>query len=163
MLQNYFSHSSCCFLLLFYPPVSNLPETAGCLKSQYHREHFTVLRHCHYGLQLTNRKHHTPYGKISSILHLQWKTKLKQYGAQLQLLLKTVFCWSFLAKMLYTTRTCDSVIYSILCYFLHFRLEYSPQHLSAIQYFPMGEKQICPHAESKIRILWTSIFRLLVS
>jgi hypothetical protein len=62
----------------FIPPISNLPETAGCLKSQYHSEHFTVLRHCHYGVQLPKRKHHTPYGKTSSILHLQWKTKLKQ-------------------------------------------------------------------------------------
>ena len=80
MLQNYFSHSRCCFLLLlFYPPISQLPKTAGCLKSQYHSEHFAVLRHsCHYGVQLTNRKHHTPYGKTSYILHLQWKTKLKQ-------------------------------------------------------------------------------------
>jgi hypothetical protein len=58
-----------------------------------------------------------------------------------------------LAKMLYNTRTFDSVIYSILCYFLHFKLDYSPQHLFAILYFLLGEKQICPHTESKIRNL----------
>jgi hypothetical protein len=78
MLQNYFSHSSC-FLSLFYPSISQFPKTAGCLKSQYHGEHFTVLRHsCHYGAQLTNTKQHTQYGKTSSILHLQSKTKFKQ-------------------------------------------------------------------------------------
>lgn len=91
------------------------------------------------------------------------KQSSSKFGAQLQLLLKTAFCRCFLAKMLYITKTFDSVIYSILCYFLHFRLEYSPQHLFATPYFPVGEKQICPHAGSKIRILWTSIFRLLFS
>jgi len=61
-----------------------------------------------------------------------------------------LFFLLFLAKMLHITRTSDSVIYSILCYFLHFRPEHSTQHLFAIPYFPLGEKQICPHAEIKL-------------
>jgi len=133
-----------------------LPETAGCLKSQYHGEHFTVLR-CSvimvYNSLTGNTTHHMERQVLFFIC--SEKTKLKQIWSTAKSTAtsqKSVLLCS-LTMLLFITRTSDSVIYSILCYFLHFRLERSPQHLFAIPYFPLGEKQISPHAESKIRIL----------
>jgi hypothetical protein len=79
MLQNYFSHSSCCVFLLFYPPISQLPGTAGCLKSQYQGVNFTVLR-CSvimvYNSLTGNTTHHMERQVLFFIC--SEKTKLKQ-------------------------------------------------------------------------------------
>jgi hypothetical protein len=143
MLQNYFSYSSCCFLLLLYPPISQLFETAGCLNSQYHSEHFTVPR------RSVIVVHNPPTGNTTH----QWKDRFySSFAAKIKVeassehsntcFSKQCFVYCFLAKKLCITKTFDSVIYSILCYFLHFTLQYSPQHLFAILYFPLREKQI---------------------
>jgi hypothetical protein len=158
MLQNYFSNSSCCFLLLFYPPFSQLPETAGCLKSQYHSEHFTVLR-CSvimlYNSLTGNTTHH--------ILQLQWKTKLKQIWSTATATSQNSVLLTFSGQdvVYYKNFWFCTLLHTLL--FPTIQTGIFPSALLAIPYCPMGKKQICPHAESKIRILWTSIFRLLVS
>jgi len=116
---------------------------------------------CHHGVQLTNRKHHKPYGKASSILHLQQKTKLKPVWSKATATSQN--------SVLLTFTDQDVVYYKNFwfCNLLHTLLFPTlqtgifPSALVWNSILPYGQEKICPHAESKIRILWTSIFRLL--
>lgn len=62
----------------FIPQFHSCPKMKAALKASTTVNTSQLWNALSLWCKLTNRRHHTPYGKTSSILHLQWKTKLKQ-------------------------------------------------------------------------------------
>jgi hypothetical protein len=143
------------FLLTILFSISQLPQSAGCHKSPYHSKWLTVLR-CPVIMvyNFTNRKHHTSNRKISgTILHPQCKTKLKHVWS-------TATATSQNSLLLRSSDQNISYYKKLLfCNLLHTLL--FPTLQTGIFPSALCIKQICPYTTSKIRILWTSIFRLL--